>query len=94
MKKDICSIQHEGSVEQIIAAQRGQETTTKVSNSIQLTPGRLLRLNQFIPDIIPMCKSAWWEGVRKQVYPSPIRLGPKITAWRSDDLIALIEKGV
>lgn len=61
---------------------------------IQLTPGKLLRINQIIPDIIPTCKSQWWDGVRRGIYPSAVKLGPKITAWRSDDLIELIKNGV
>jgi predicted DNA-binding transcriptional regulator AlpA len=59
-----------------------------------LTPGTLLRVDQFIPTIIPMCKAKWWDGVKKGIYPKPVKLGPRVTAWKSDDLLALIEKGV
>lgn len=93
MKIDMPSIQLETIVEQIIAAQRGQ-AIKKDTIPMQLTPGKLLRINQFIPDIYPICKSKWWDGVKKGIYPAPIKLGPRTTAWRSDDLIALIEKGV
>ncbi|URD34573.1 helix-turn-helix transcriptional regulator [Methylobacterium tardum] len=43
---------------------------------------------------LPISKSSWWEGVRKGVYPQPIRLGKRITAWRASDIRALIERGV
>jgi len=47
-----------------------------------------------IPPIIPVCKSTWWAGVRSGRYPQPVRhLGPRITAWRAEDIRALIEAG-
>jgi prophage regulatory protein len=42
---------------------------------------------------IPISRSTWWEGVRQGRYPKPIKLGPRITAWRVEDIRALIEKG-
>jgi prophage regulatory protein len=50
-----------------------------------------LRLPQILA-IIPVSKSTWWAGVRKQRYPQPTRaLGARITAWRAEDIRALIE---
>lgn len=43
---------------------------------------------------IPVSKSTWWEGVRANRYPQPVKLGPRITAWRARDIHALIERGV
>jgi prophage regulatory protein len=40
---------------------------------------------------IPVSKSTWWEGVKSGRYPKPIKLGPRITAWRVEDIRALIE---
>lgn len=40
---------------------------------------------------IPVSKSAWWEGVREGRYPKPIKLGPRTTAWRAEDIRALFE---
>ena len=42
---------------------------------------------------IPVSKSTWWAGVRAGRYPKPIKLGPRITAWRVEDIHALIESG-
>lgn len=60
-----------------------------------------LRLNQIIgnpkaeppiPAVIPVSKSTWWEGVRTGRYPQPVRtLGLRITAWRVEDIRALID---
>ena len=44
-----------------------------------------------IPAIIPVSASTWWAGVRTGRYPQPTRaLGPRITAWRVEDIRALI----
>jgi hypothetical protein len=60
---------------------------------------RLLRLPQIvgnpkatppIPAIIPICKAAWWAGVKSGRYPKPIKLSPRVTAWREDEVLALI----
>ncbi len=40
---------------------------------------------------IPVSKSTWWSGVRDGRFPKPVKLGPRITAWRVEDIRALIE---
>ena len=45
-----------------------------------------------IPPIIPVSKSTWWAGVASGRYPKPVRtLGLRITAWRVEEISALIE---
>ena len=45
-----------------------------------------------IPAIIPISASSWWAGVKSGRYPQPTRaLGARITAWRVEDIRALIE---
>ena len=56
-----------------------------------LPPTGYLRLPQILA-IIPVSKSTWWAGVRTGRYPQPTRaLGERITAWRVEDIRALIE---
>ncbi len=43
---------------------------------------------------IPVSRSTWWAGVRAGRLPQPVKLGPRITAWRAEDILALIEFGV
>ena len=43
---------------------------------------------------IPVSRSTWWEGIRRGRYPKPVKLGPRITAWRVEDIRDLIRKGV
>jgi predicted DNA-binding transcriptional regulator AlpA len=49
--------------------------------------------NPPIPAIIPVSKSTWWAGVKTGRYPKPVKtLGQRITAWRVEDIRALIEQ--
>jgi prophage regulatory protein len=41
--------------------------------------------------IYPIGKSTWWQGVKNKKYPQPIKLGQRTTAWRAEDIRALIE---
>ncbi len=45
------------------------------------------------PAIIPVSKSTWWAGVKSGQFPRPIKLGPRITAWRVEDIRKLISEG-
>ncbi|SDF12688.1 helix-turn-helix transcriptional regulator [Thalassobaculum litoreum] len=42
---------------------------------------------------IPVSKSTWWAGVKSGRYPKPLKLGPRITAWRVEDIRLLINHG-
>lgn len=66
---------------------------------MQLPETGYLRLSQIIgsqhpkrlhPAYIPVSKSTWWEGVRSGRFPKPVKLGPRITVWRVEDIRALI----
>lgn len=51
------------------------------------------KANPPIPALIPVGKSTWWEGVKTGRYPKPTKtLGRRITAWRVEDIRALIER--
>ena len=43
---------------------------------------------------IPVGRSTWWAGVKEGKFPKPVKLGPRITVWRVEDIRALIERGV
>ena len=51
---------------------------------------RLLRINQVLA-LVPVGKSSWWEGCRTGRYPKPVKLGPRTTVWRAEDIAAFIE---
>lgn len=43
-------------------------------------------------NLIPISKSAWWAGVAEGRYPAPVKLGPRMSAWRVEDIRDLIAK--
>ena len=52
---------------------------------------KLLRINQVLA-LVPVGRSSWWEGCRTGRYPKPIKLGPRTTVWRAEDIAAFIER--
>lgn len=46
-----------------------------------------------IPPIIPISKASWWLGVKIGKYPKSIKLGPRTTVWRVEDIRALLKYG-
>jgi predicted DNA-binding transcriptional regulator AlpA len=55
---------------------------------------KLLRINQIIPDILPISKTSWWNGVKSGLYPQPVKLGPRTTAWRESDVMKIVSQGI
>jgi prophage regulatory protein len=45
-----------------------------------------------LPPLLPVSRSAWWEGIRAGRYPRGIKIGPKTTAWRVEHIRELIER--
>jgi prophage regulatory protein len=41
---------------------------------------------------LPISKSTWWAGCASGRFPKPVKLGPRTTAWRVDDIRRLIEE--
>ena len=48
-----------------------------------------LRLSEVLK-VFPVSKSTWWAGVKDGRYPKSVKLGPKMTAWRVEDIRELI----
>ena len=42
---------------------------------------------------IPISKSTWWLGVRAGRFPAPMKLGPRTTVWRVEEVRQLFDKG-
>ena len=60
---------------------------------------QLLRLHQIIgckkreiAPMIPVSRSTWMDGVKTGRFPSPVKLSDRVTAWRAEEVFALIEK--
>lgn len=39
---------------------------------------------------IPVSRSTWWAGVKSGKFPKPIKLGPRTTVWKVEDIRKLI----
>src|SRR5438094_344347 len=50
-----------------------------------------LRLPQLL-SVIPVGKSCWWKGVKSGRFPKPVKLSARCTAWRAEEIRALIER--
>jgi prophage regulatory protein len=50
-----------------------------------------VRISQILK-IFPIGKSTWWQGVKDGRFPKPVKLGRRTTAWKAEDVRALIEK--
>jgi predicted DNA-binding transcriptional regulator AlpA len=60
----------------------------------QLPPTGFVRLPGILAPHgpIPVSKSTWWAGIKDGRYPKPVKLGPRITAWRVEDIRSLISE--
>jgi predicted DNA-binding transcriptional regulator AlpA len=58
---------------------------------IELPQTGLLRIKQVLM-FIPISRSCWWQGVRDGRFPKPIKLGPRTTVWRVEEIRTLFER--
>lgn len=61
-----------------------------MTNLQSLPETGFLRLPQVL-SIYPVSRSSWWAGVRAGKYPRAHKLGPRTTAWKVEDIRALLE---
>lgn len=58
-------------------------------NSPALPETGYLRLPQVLA-LYPVSPATWWAGVAAKRYPQPVKLSPRCTAWRAEDIRELI----
>jgi prophage regulatory protein len=65
-----------------------------VPNHSSLPETGFVRLSDIIGSgrPLPISKSSWWEGVRQGRFPQPVKLGPRTTVWRVEDIRELIRR--
>jgi prophage regulatory protein len=49
--------------------------------------------DQGIRPLIPVSRTTWYSGIKRGMYPKPVKLGDRVSAWRSQDIQKLIEHG-
>lgn len=60
----------------------------KIANTTLPATG-FVRLPQVLA-LVPVCKTTWWAGVKSGRYPAPVKLSPRVTCWRVEDIRNLI----
>ncbi len=50
------------------------------------------RQSDLTKKILPFSATTLWRKVKIGEFPSPVKLGPGITAWRAKDVIAWIQE--
>jgi len=62
-----------------------------MSNTIDLKSDHgFLRLPEIL-EIIPIGKSTWWAWVASGKAPRPIKIGPRITVWKTKAVLDFIK---
>lgn len=51
-----------------------------------------VRQSQLIPHIVPFSSTTLWRKVKSGDFPAPVKLSPRVTAWRAEDVRAWIER--
>jgi prophage regulatory protein len=47
-----------------------------------------VRQSQLIPSIVPFSSATLWRNVKAGVFPAPVKLSDRVTAWRVEDIRA------
>jgi prophage regulatory protein len=73
---------------------QNQPTPEKQQTSSDFPRTGFVRLSSILAPIgpIPVGRSTWWAGVRSGRFPKPVKLGPRTTAWKVEDIRDLIER--
>lgn len=62
----------------------------EIAMTTAATNDTLLRLGDVLK-VIPMSKTEWYKGIKRGIYPAPIKVGRKLAFWRASSINALIE---
>lgn len=56
-----------------------------------LPPTGFMRLSQVL-QFIPISQSTWYSGIKTGRFPQPVKLGPRTTVYRAEDIRKLIDE--
>ena len=49
-----------------------------------------MRLKQVL-DVVPICRTAWYEGVKGGHFPAPVKVG-RMSFWKKGDILDLVSR--
>lgn len=61
-----------------------------MTKSNDLPSGQYVRLNQILR-MIPVSKSTWYRGIKSGIYPKPVRISTRASAWKMEEIIRCLE---
>lgn len=64
--------------------------TNQLNRKLQSELG-YYRIHQIL-ELIPICASTWWAGIKSGRFPSPVKLGTRTAYWRKSDIHILLSK--
>lgn len=56
-----------------------------------LPPTGFIKLKTFL-SLVPFSKSHLYDGIQKGIYPPPVKISTRSSAWRVEDVLELIKK--
>ena len=60
-------------------------------NHVTIPVTGFVRLAQILA-VIPIGKTSWWNGVKSGRFPKSVKLSSRCTAWKAEDIHALIKQ--
>lgn len=81
------------SLEATPAPRRAAKTKEQVNAHIEKprTPIEGYMRLPAVLSVFPVSRSTWWAGISAGRFPKGVKLGPRTTAWKVEDIRKLIE---
>ncbi len=73
-----------------VCRSKSKIVSSKATATLPLSTPHLLREKQVLL-YVPISRAELWKRVKENRFPSPIKLSAKISAWRSQDIAALLQ---
>lgn len=71
----------------------GQKEVTKEQAAANRKCGRSPRTPRpAIAPLFPISRAGWYAGIRKGIYPPPVKLSERIAAWPVQSIRALLDR--
>ncbi|WP_129127028.1 helix-turn-helix transcriptional regulator [Geomonas oryzae] len=71
----------------------GQKEVTSEQAAANRKSGRGLKTPRpAITPLIPVSRAAWYAGIKKGIYPPPVKLSYRISAWTVGSIRALLDR--
>lgn len=64
---------------------------TKSSTFDDLPDTGFIRQAQLIPHVVPFSSATLWRRCKAGLFPKPVKLSERVTAWRVGDVRAFLE---